>query len=87
MFKYLDNKSSREHRKAYRKQKSFDPTCRNGRSCPYCMENRTKYRIHRKIIDREARRELDCERFDEDFTDGRVRSFAVRQDLSHNKNS
>lgn len=30
----------KEHRKPYRKSKSFDKSCRNHGSCPYCQGNR-----------------------------------------------
>lgn len=31
----------KENRKQYRGSKSFDATCRNHKSCPWCKENRT----------------------------------------------
>jgi len=34
-------KHRKEKRKPYRKSKSFDRTCRNHGSCPYCENNRT----------------------------------------------
>lgn len=34
-------KHGKEKRKPYRKSKSFDRTCRNHGSCPYCENNRT----------------------------------------------
>lgn len=30
----------KEHRKPYRKSKSFDRSCRNHGTCPYCKQNR-----------------------------------------------
>lgn len=31
----------KEHRRAYRKAKAVDTSCRNHGSCPYCRANRT----------------------------------------------
>jgi len=34
-------KFGKEHRKPYRKSKSFDSSCRNHGSCSWCKSNRT----------------------------------------------
>lgn len=39
----------KEHRKAYRKSKVFDKTCRNHGGCPYCESNRKHSTEVRKL--------------------------------------
>ena len=41
-------KSGKEHRKEYYSSKSFDRTCRNHGSCPWCEENRKIKYIRRE---------------------------------------
>ena len=41
-------KSGKEYRKEYHGSKSFDRTCRNHGSCPWCKENRKIKYIRRE---------------------------------------
>ncbi len=43
----------KEKRKLYKGSKSFDRSCRNHGSCPYCMENRLRYKKLEKIVNQE----------------------------------
>ena len=47
--KFYPNRKDR--RKPYRGAKSFDTTCRNHGSCPYCRSNRQFSNLRRKPIE------------------------------------
>lgn len=40
---------NKEHRKPYYRSGKFDPTCRPGGTCPYCINNRLHSRKKREI--------------------------------------
>jgi len=49
----------KEKRKAYRKSKSFDKTCRNHGDCDYCKNNRLYKFKKSKIIAEEKEKRID----------------------------
>lgn len=42
-------KYGKEKRKPYRKAKAVDASCRNHKSCPYCLSNRTHKDVKSKL--------------------------------------
>ena len=52
----------KDHRKPYRKAKAVDRSCRNHKSCPWCMDNRLWFdRKRRRVADDELRDFLNAE--------------------------